>query len=110
MIDRSLAKKELAEEMKRELEEEMRVSNEDVIGSSGEDYAVNVFFEERDEGVWFNEELLELVSHNAVQKITIDGVDAVFTLDESGRWKGEGPGLAKQQSWWQRFRSMFKPG
>ncbi|MBA4076790.1 MAG: hypothetical protein C0508_17235 [Cyanobacteria bacterium PR.023] len=83
---------------------------EDVIGLSDEDYAVNVFFDERDEGVWFSEELLELVSRNLGQKITIDGVDAVFTLDDSGRWKGEGHGLVKQQSWWQRFKSLFKPG
>lgn len=81
----------------------------DIIGLSIEDYAVNVYFEDRDEGFWFREDLLELFDHNAGTQITFDGVDKVWTRTESGEWKEEGSGLGQSLSWWQRLKSLFRP-
>lgn len=83
---------------------------EGIIGLSVEDYAVNVYFEDRDEGFWFREDLLELLDHNAGTQITFDGVDKVWTRTESGQWKEEGHATAKRHTWWQLLKSLFKSG
>jgi hypothetical protein len=58
-----------------------------VIGDRGEDHAVNVHFEERDEGFWFAEDLVELVDHGAGTVVTLDGVDKEWVRLPDGEWQ-----------------------
>ncbi|MBS2006387.1 MAG: hypothetical protein JST01_05065 [Cyanobacteria bacterium SZAS TMP-1] len=61
----------------------------DVIGVSDEDYAVNVFFDERNEGFWFAENLIRLVDHGAGMELRLDGQDKKWIRTASGEWKEE---------------------
>ncbi|HYI39181.1 MAG TPA: hypothetical protein VE053_02560 [Allosphingosinicella sp.] len=58
-----------------------------VIGDLGDDHAVNVHFEERDEEFWFAEDLLEFVDHGAGIVVTLDGVDKEWVRQPSGEWQ-----------------------
>ena len=82
-------------------------SQVEVIGTSGDDYAVNVFFADRGEGFWFKEELVELVSACVVHKITIDGVDVVLTPSATDQQPSQGRAVPRK-SWWQRFGTWFQ--
>ena len=46
----------------------------EVVGETKEDYAVNVYFKEKDEAVWLSEQLLELVDHAPGTEIQLKGV------------------------------------
>jgi hypothetical protein len=59
----------------------------DVIGDRGEDYAVNVHFEERHESFWFAEHLVELIDHNPGIVVTLDGVDREWVRGPDGEWE-----------------------
>jgi hypothetical protein len=61
----------------------------DVIGASDEDYAVNVFFDERNEGFWFAENLIRLVDHGAGMELRLDGQDKKWIRTATGEWKEE---------------------
>jgi hypothetical protein len=77
------------------------VTGVEVIGDVTRDYAINVFFEEQDESLWFSPDLLELVDHGAGTEITLDGVDKKWTRTESGEWI-ESPGDEQYRSFWER--------
>ena len=59
----------------------------EVIGELKEDFAFNVFFEERDEAFWLAPDLLEFVDHAAGTEIIIDGSDKKWVRNESGEWE-----------------------
>jgi hypothetical protein len=63
------------------------VTGVEVVGDRGEDYAVNVHFEERGEGLWFAEDLVELVDHGAGTVVTLDGVDKEWVRLADGEWQ-----------------------
>lgn len=75
------------------------VTRVDVIGKLTGDYAINVYFEDRDESLWFAPDQLELVDHGAGAEITLDGVDKKWTRTESGEWD-EFPQRTKVRSFW----------
>jgi RNase P/RNase MRP subunit p29 len=60
-----------------------------VVGDNSIDYAVSVFFKERNETVWFDENLLEFVKHGSGQEIRIDGSPVKLVRDELGEWHEE---------------------
>jgi hypothetical protein len=62
------------------------VTGVEVIGDVRDDYAFNVFFEDRNEGLWFSADLLELVDHAPGTEIRLDGVSKKWTRDERGEW------------------------
>jgi hypothetical protein len=59
------------------------VSGVEVIGAPYDDFALNVYFEERHEGFWFAPELVELLDHGVGTEIRLDGIDKkwVRTVD-----------------------------
>lgn len=77
-------------------------TNVEVIGEKREDYAINVFFESRDEGFWFSPELLELVDHAEGTEITLDGVSKKWTRTASGDWAESVTEDSQSQNkpWW----------
>ena len=80
----------------------------DVIGMSDEDYAVNVFFDDRDEAFWFAAHLLEFVDHGPGIEIQLDGIDKKWTRSDSGQWIEKDLPGSQSKSWWQKFKSMFR--
>ncbi len=62
------------------------VTGIDVIGTPAEDYAVNVFFEELDEGYWFSNDLVEFVEHSVGAIAALDGIDKQWVKNAQGGW------------------------
>ncbi|WP_206757905.1 hypothetical protein, partial [Sphingomonas sp. CFBP 13706] len=58
-----------------------------VIGSTVDDYAINVQLEEVDEALWFSEELVELIDKGAGTVISLDGHDAEWVRLPNGHWE-----------------------
>ena len=63
------------------------VTGVEIVGDRGDDYAVNVHFEERGEDFWFAEELIELIDHGAGTVVTLDGVDKEWVRLPNGEWQ-----------------------
>lgn len=78
------------------------VTGVEVIGETGEDYAVHVHFEERDEGFWFAPELVGFVDHAAGTEISLEGVAKKWVRSETGEWVESETGGAKRtkKRWW----------
>jgi hypothetical protein len=78
------------------------VTGIDVIGQSDEDYAVHVFFEERNEGFWFVPGLIEFVDHAPGSEITLKGVPKKWVRSASGEWKefGNASQSRSKRPWW----------
>ncbi|MCL4524150.1 MAG: hypothetical protein M1453_06515 [Acidobacteria bacterium] len=76
------------------------ITGVDVIGGSGADYAINVFFEDRNQAYWFAASLLEFVDHAPGTEITLEGVPKKWVRTEAGEWlevQREEPG---KRPWW----------
>lgn len=58
----------------------------EVIGETSEDYAVNVFFDDRDEAHWFAPELLEFIDHAPGTEIRLEGVSKKWVRTAAGAW------------------------
>ncbi len=80
------------------------VTQVEVIGELTGDYAINVYFEERNESLWFAPDQLEFVDHGAGLELVLHGVDKKWTRTESGEWE-ESPGDTKHKSFWERLTS-----
>lgn len=77
-------------------------TNVEVIGENQEDYAINVFFDVRNEAFWFAPELLELVDHGEGTEISLNGVPKKWRRTASGDWtesETEYPQSANKP-WW----------
>ena len=72
------------------------VTNVDVIGEAKEDFALNVFFENRNESLWFAPELLDLVDHAPGTEITIKGIDKKWVRREDGKWDEQTTGRQRK--------------
>jgi hypothetical protein len=60
-----------------------------VIGDAHGDYAINVFFKDRNESLWFSSELLEFVDHGP--GTIVKSGDKTFVRTEQGEWREESP-------------------
>jgi hypothetical protein len=58
----------------------------EVIGAVQEDYAINVFLNERNEALWFAPDLIEFVDHAPGTEIRVDGVPKKWTRNARGEW------------------------
>jgi hypothetical protein len=58
-----------------------------IIGPLSKDYAVNVFFTDRNETHWFAEQLLEFVHHTPGAELQLDGVAGQWVRDADGKWE-----------------------
>jgi hypothetical protein len=77
-----------------------------VIGEVQNDYAINVYFEERNESFWFASDQLEFLDHNEESEFTINGKKWIRT--KSGEWE-EQPGGKKYPDIWERIMGrIFK--
>ena len=83
------------------------VSGVQVVGTLTGDAALNVFFEESNEGVWLAPELVEFVNHDPGAVIRLDGVPKQWTRDASGNWVESSRTLAFKE-WPARLRGMFR--
>ena len=63
------------------------VTGVSVIGPTAEDYAVNVHFDDLDEGFWFADELVETVNHSPGTVIALDGQDTEWVRLDNGEWQ-----------------------
>ena len=63
------------------------VTGVEVVGDRGDDHAVNVHLDERDEGFWFAEDLIETIDHGAGTVVTLDGVDKEWVRLPNGEWQ-----------------------
>jgi hypothetical protein len=63
------------------------VTGVEVIGDASADYAVNVFFEDRNESLWFAVNLLEFVDHGPGITIEIGEPPTKWVRTEEGEWK-----------------------
>ena len=75
------------------------VSSVEVIGEPESDYAINVFFEDRHESLWFAPALVEFIDHAPGTEITLDGVAKKWVRTERGEWREESV-EAKSKPWW----------
>ncbi len=77
----------------------------DVIGALTSDYAVNVYFEERQESFWFAPELVEFIDHAPGTEVSIDGAQKKWVRTGQGEWVEES---SKHRSirkpWWQFWK------
>jgi hypothetical protein len=71
-----------------------------VIGDLSEDYALNVYFEDREEGVWFAPDQLEFVDHAVGTEIVLTGVEKKWVRNEAGGWD-EVSIRKKRKSFWE---------
>ena len=78
------------------------VTGVDVIGELEADYAINVYFEEKGAGVWFEPRLLEFVDHGAGAEIQLEGVTKKWVRSEDGEWVEHSTGAqsGKNRPWW----------
>ena len=74
----------------------------DVIGELEADYAINVYFEDKGAGVWFEPRFLQFVDHTAGLEIGLDGVAKKWVRSEDGEWIEHSAGAesGKDQPWW----------
>jgi len=80
------------------------VSGVEVIGELASDYAINVFFAERNESFWFAQTLVEFVDHAPVTNITLDGVAKKWIRTETGEWQEEFIETKRAKPWWRFWR------
>ena len=80
------------------------VTGVEVIGELTSDYAINVFFEDRDESFWFAPALVEFVDHAPGMEVTLDGVAKKWVRTETGDCREESSETKPAKPWW-RFWS-----
>ena len=76
------------------------VTGVEVIGELAFDYAINVFFEDRDESFWFAPALVEFVDHAPGMEISLNGVAKKWVRTETGDWHEESTETKPAKPWW----------
>ncbi|WP_126421485.1 hypothetical protein [Asticcacaulis excentricus] len=78
------------------------VTGIEMIGQSPKDNAVNVYFEDASEALWFAPELVEFVDHGAGTAVEIAGQKSVRNTD--GSWSNS----TAQNTFLSRFLGLFR--
>jgi hypothetical protein len=76
------------------------VTSVEVIGETTSDYAINVFFEDRNESFWFAPSLVEFIDHAPGTEMTLNGVAKKWVRTESGDWREESYEPKTAKRWW----------
>ena len=76
------------------------VTGIEVIGELSSDYAINVFFEDRNESFWFAPALVEFVNYASGTEMTLDGVSKKWLRTETGEWQEESTETKRAKPWW----------
>ena len=78
------------------------VSGVDVIGQVPDDYAVNVFVEDRQTSYWLAPEHVDFLSHDAGQEIRLSGATVSFVRRSDGSWEerpiNDGPKMRRSRA------------
>ncbi len=82
------------------------ILGETVVGELMEDFALNVYFEDRGEGAWFAPDLLEFVDHAPGSEFRVDGAAKAWIRTASGNWV-EVTNPPAPRTWLQRLRGVF---
>jgi len=77
----------------------------EVIGEVKDDFAFNVFLEDRDEAYWFAPDLLEFVDHAVGTEMWIEGVSKKWVRTAAGDWEES---QVAQRGLVQRLLGIFK--
>ena len=72
----------------------------EVIGELTSDYAVNIFFDDRNGSFWFAPALVEFIDHGAGTEMTIAGVAKKWTRTDTGDWREESTETKVTKPWW----------
>lgn len=78
-------------------------SGVEILGELTDDYAVNVFVEELDQGFWLDPSAVEFMDHGTGAEIRIHGSPVKIVRQKDGSWQEFG---AKRKPWW-RFWSAI---
>lgn len=70
----------------------------EVIGSTDDDFALNVFIKELDEAFWFTRDLVEFIDHAAGTEASLDGVPGTWVRTEHGEW------AERPKPWWRFWK------
>ena len=76
------------------------ITEVEVIGDVIDDYAINVFFEELDEGYWFTQDLLEPIEGDPDREIEITVGNHTLTKNKDGSWENKTKSLPEKKQWW----------
>ena len=76
------------------------VTGVEVVGELESDYAINVFFEDRNESFWFAPSLVEFVDHGPGTEIARDGVPKKWVRTWNGEWREESAETKSSKPWW----------
>ena len=76
------------------------VTSVEVIGELTSDYAINVFFADRNESFWFEPTLVEFIDHGPGTEVTIKGVAKKWIRTEAGEWLEESTETKRAKPWW----------
>ncbi len=60
------------------------ITGVDVLGELEADFAINVYFEDKQTDAWFSPNLLKFIDHGAGTEIKLDGVDKKWVRAENG--------------------------
>lgn len=71
-----------------------------MIGELTSDYAINVFFDDRNESFWFAPALVEFIDHGAGTEVTIAGVAKKWIRTATGDWREESTETKTTKPWW----------
>lgn len=76
------------------------VTNVEVLGELESDFALNVYFEDRGDSLWFAPSLLEFINHAPGTEVTLEGVPKRWIRTADGRWIEESTSEALKKPWW----------
>ena len=81
------------------------VSGVEVVGELTGDYAINVFFTDRNESLWFAPMLVEFVGHAPGTEIRIEGSASKWVRTEAGSWQKEKTKPEPHKPWWRFWKN-----
>jgi hypothetical protein len=80
------------------------VTGVEVIGQTDKDFALNVYFDDRQESFWFDESLIEQLDNGAGTEMTLDRIDKKWTKDSNGNWIEEDFSGNSNKKWWKFWK------
>ncbi len=76
------------------------VTGVSVIGSTGEDYAINVSIPGRGSDFWLAAHLVEVIDHAPSTTISIDAAPTQHVRNADGTWRVEPKSPSNAKPWW----------
>jgi hypothetical protein len=76
------------------------VTGVSVIGSTGEDYALNVSIAGRGSDFWLATHLVEMIDHAPGTTVSIDGSPTQSVRNADGTWRVEPKPRSHDKPWW----------